>query len=71
MAVLPPKITISKQDYEMLIALDADIVHARHELERAERVGIDVTELRRQLDEAVKLRDSILREYKPSEEPEE
>jgi len=70
--VLPvPKVTISKADYDMLIALEEDIKHAGFELERAERVGIDVTELKRQLAEAVALRDNILKEYKPSEPPEE
>ena len=61
-------ISITQEDYDMLTALDADIEHARHELERAERVGIDVTELKKQLEDAVKLRNSILTEYKPTKE---
>jgi len=61
------RITLSKEDYELLKSLDADIEQAKYELERAKRVGFDVSELERQLEEAIRLRDKILEEYAPKE----
>jgi hypothetical protein len=68
MAINKSPIRISKADYDMLRGLDADVEHARFELERAKRIGIDVTELEEQLRKAVDLRDNILKAYAPVEE---
>lgn len=56
-------IKLSQEDINRLKALDADIAFAKAELERAKRVGIDVSKLEKQLEEAIKLRDSLLKEY--------
>jgi hypothetical protein len=60
-------ITLSKEDYELLISLDKDIEQARYEIERAKRVGFDVSELEKQLNDAIALRQRILAEYAPKE----
>lgn len=60
-------ITLSKEDYETLLRLEEDIKQAKFELERAKRVGLDVSEFERQLNEAIELRNKILEEYKPEE----
>ncbi|MEM1558222.1 MAG: hypothetical protein QXG12_06490 [Thermoproteota archaeon] len=58
-------ITLSKEDYDVLLKLEEDIRQAQYELERAKRVGLDVSEFERQLNEAIELRRKILEEYKP------
>jgi hypothetical protein len=60
-------ITLSKEDYELLISLDNDIEQAKYEIERAKRVGFDVSELEKQLNDAIALRQKILEEYAPKE----
>jgi len=62
---MPVRITLSKEQYERLKALDADIQFAREEIARAKRVGLDVSELEKYLDEVVQLRDRLMEEYKP------
>lgn len=57
------QIKLSKEDIERLKELDPLIDHAKEEIERAKRVGIDVSDLEEQLNEAVKLRDMLLKEY--------
>lgn len=63
----PPKFTLTDDDARLLLALDSDIEHARFELERAKRVGIDVSELEHQLDDAIALRDNLLKTYSGKE----
>jgi hypothetical protein len=60
-------ITLSKEDYELLVSLDKDIEQAKYEIERAKRVGFDVSELEKQLNDAIALRQKILEEYAPKE----
>lgn len=60
-------ITLSKEDYETLLRLEEDIKQAQYEIERAKRVGLDVSEFEKQLNEAIELRRKILEEYKPAE----
>lgn len=60
-------ITLSKEDYETLLRLEEDIKQAQYEIERAKRVGLDVSEFEKQLNEAIELRRKILEEYKPTE----
>jgi len=62
---MPVRITLTKEQYERLKALDADIQFAREEIARAKRVGIDISELEKYLEDVVKLRDNLMREYKP------
>jgi len=57
------KIKLSEDDIRRLKELDPLIQHAREELERAKRVGIDVSDLEQQLNDAVALRDNLLKEY--------
>jgi len=57
------QIKLSKEDIERLKELDPLIQHAKEEIDRAKRVGIDVSDLEEQLNEAVKLRDMLLKEY--------
>ena len=57
------EIKLSDEDKNTLLALEADIAAIEREITKAERAGIDVTELRGKFDEAKKLREGILREY--------
>jgi hypothetical protein len=59
------KITLSKEQYEALKSLDKQIEYAKFEIERAKRVGIDMTMLENELNRLIELRNRILEEYKP------
>jgi hypothetical protein len=59
------KITLSKEDYEKLLGIGADLEHAKFELERAKKVGIDVKDIEAELNKVIDLRQRILEEYKP------
>jgi len=61
------KIYLSKEDIEKLKSLDHLIQHAFEELERAKRVGIDVSDLEEELKNVVDLRDKLIEEYSPPE----
>ena len=57
------KIKLEPEDIKALKELEPLIEHAREEIERAKRIGIDVSDLEAELNEAVALRDAILKEY--------
>jgi len=59
------KITLSPEQYKALKDLESQIEYARRELERAKRVGIDVTPLEEEFNRIVELRNRIMEEYKP------
>jgi len=59
------KITLSREQYEQLKSLESQIEYARAELERAKRVGIDVSRLEEEFNRIVELRRRIMEEYKP------
>jgi hypothetical protein len=59
------KITLSKEDYDKLLGIEADLEHAKFELERAKKVGIDVKDIEAELNKVIDLRKRILEEYKP------
>jgi len=61
------KIYLSKEDIEKLKSLDSLIQHAFEELDRAKRVGIDVSDLEEELKSVVDLRDKLIEEYSPPE----
>jgi methionine aminopeptidase len=56
-------IKLSPEDIEKLRSLQSIIDHARFELQRARKVGIDVDELEDMLEKAVQLRDRLLETY--------
>ena len=56
-------VRLSREQEELLRALENDIKLARQELERAKAIGVDVSDLERRLDEAEKLRDELLKAY--------
>ena len=58
-----PEIRLSPEDKQTLVDLEADVIGLEREITRAERAGLDVTELRAKFDESKKLREGILREY--------
>lgn len=60
-------ITLSPEDIARLRELEDDIEHARFELERAKKVGIDVSELEEMLERADRLRRNLIEEYSPKE----
>lgn len=60
-------ITLSPEDIARLQELEDDIEHARFELERAKKVGIDVSELEEMLERADRLRRNLIEEYSPKE----
>ena len=57
------KIRLSKEQEEILRSLEDDIRVAEAELQRAKQLGIDVSDLEKQLEDAKKLRDMLLKEY--------
>jgi len=57
------QIKLSEEEIKALKDLDPLIEHARAEIERAKRVGIDVSDLEAELNSAVELRDRLLKEY--------
>lgn len=57
------EIKLSPEDKLKLLDLEADIIALEREITKAERAGIDVTELRETFEKAKKLREGILREY--------
>ena len=61
MAIKPFK--LSETDKENLVKIAPDITALEGELNRAERAGIDVTELKQKFDKMKQLRLGILREY--------
>lgn len=56
-------IMLTEEEKKVLIDLEDTILLVEHELLRAERAGIDVTDLKTELQKAVKLREGLLREY--------
>jgi len=58
-----PEIKLSEEDRNTLLALETDIAALEREIAKAERAGIDVTDLREKFDRAKSLREGILREY--------
>ena len=54
---------LSDTDKENLVKIAPDITALEGELNRAERAGIDVTELKQKFDKMKQLRLGILREY--------
>lgn len=61
MPIEPVKLTF--EDQKTLEALGADIEALEAELARAERAGIDVTDIRKKHEASKSLREGILREY--------
>jgi len=61
MAMEPIK--LSPQDRRLLEGLKGDIEVLDNEIAKAERAGIDVTQLKNDLAKAKTLREGILREY--------
>lgn len=59
------KITMSREDYEKLLSIEADLEHAKFEIERAKKVGIDVSGLEEELNKVIELRKRVMEEYKP------
>ncbi len=57
------KIKLSSEEKTKLINLKTDMSFLDGELSRADRAGIDVSELRTQYDKMKKLRAGILKEY--------
>lgn len=58
-----PTIKLSPEQEQVLRDLEEDIEVAKRELERAKSIGIDVSDLERKLEEAIKMRDELLRLY--------
>ena len=59
----PEKIKLTSEEKTKLIDLKTDMAFLEGELNRAERAGIDVSELKAQYDKMKKLRAGILKEY--------
>lgn len=56
-------IKLTKETIKDLRDMGEGIAILQAELERAERVGIDVKDLRKRFEEAKKLREGLLKEY--------
>jgi len=56
-------IKLPREHIEMLQRLGEDLAVMEQEIARAERAGIDVSDLKRELERIRNLRDGILREY--------
>lgn len=57
------KFYLSDEQVKKLQELDPIIEHAKSEIQRAEKVGLDVSVLKQKLEDLIKLRDNILKEY--------
>ena len=57
------RIQFTKETEELLKSLDKEIELARTEIERAKRLGIDVSDLEEQLKKAIEIRDDLLRRF--------
>lgn len=62
------RIRLSRETEELLRSLDKEIELARQEIERAKRLGIDVSDLEEQLKKAVEIRDDLLRRFGSGEQ---
>ncbi|RLB83718.1 MAG: hypothetical protein DRH24_06480 [Deltaproteobacteria bacterium] len=62
------RIYLSDEDIQRLKAMEEDLIWLEEEIARAERAGIDVTDLRKRYDEIVRLREGLIREYSPPKE---
>jgi len=58
-----PEIRLTPEDRKKLEELEADIAAMDREITKAERVGIDVAQLKADFEKAKKLREGLLREY--------
>ena len=58
-----PEIRLTPEDKATLEALEADIVALDKELIKAESAGLDVADLKADLDKAKKLREGLLKFY--------
>lgn len=54
---------LSDEQKETLIQMETDIQWLKHELERAKRAGIADAEMEAKIEELIKLRTGLLREY--------
>ena len=59
----PEKIKLTSEEKTKLVNLKTDMAFLEGELSRAERAGIDISELRAQYEKMKKLRAGILKEY--------
>jgi len=59
------KIMLSEEDVEKIKELEPQLEWLASEIARAERAGIDVSELRKKFEEIVMLKEGLLREYAP------
>jgi len=57
------KIKLTSEEKRKLVDLKTDMSFLEGELSRAERAGIDISELRAQYEKMKKLRSGILKEY--------
>jgi len=58
-----PEIRLTPEDRKKLEELEADIAAMDREITKAEKVGIDVAQLKADFEKAKKLREGLLREY--------
>ena len=58
---------LSTDEVNRLKGMEEDIKVLQEELRRAERAGIDVSDLKAKFDKMVALRNGLLREYTPPE----
>ena len=58
---------LSRDEVERLRNMEDDINVLRREIARAERAGIDISDLKEKFNHMVALREGLLREYTPPE----
>lgn len=64
------RIYLSKEDVEKIKETEPILDWLAEELARAERAGIDVTDLRQKYEKLVRLKEGLIREYAPKESEE-
>jgi len=64
------RIYLSKEDIEKLKETEPILDWLAEEIARAERAGIDVSDLRARYEKLVRLKEGLMREYAPKESKE-
>ena len=64
---IPERIYLRKEDIKRIKEVEPILDWLAEEIARAERAGLDVSDLRKEYERVVRLKEGLLREYTPPE----